>query len=148
MTSTTAERTISELPTLFAHYGIPHQLVSDDGPQFTCDLFKQFMANNGIKHVTSAPCHLATNGLAERFVQTFKWALHSMRAEKGTTEQKLNRFLLRYRNAPHCTTNYSPLLLFFNRPLRSRFELVKPTLQTHVDNHQLREIAVNYAYLL
>ena len=141
MTSTTAERTISELRTLFAHNGIPHQLMSDNGPQFSCDLFKQFMANNGIKHVTSAPYHPATNGLAERFVQTFKRALRSMRAEKGSIEQKLNRFLMRYRNAPHCTTNDSPSLLFLNRRLRSRLDFAKTTLQTHVDNQQQRSVS-------
>ena len=32
-------------------------------------------ATNGVQHVRRAPYHPATNGMAERFVQTFKQAL-------------------------------------------------------------------------
>ena len=96
------------------------------------------MAHNGIKHITSAPYHPATNGLAERFVQTFKQALRSMRGEKGTVKQKLNKFLLRYCNAPHCTTNEPPSLLFLNRRLRNCLDLIKPNLQDRIDSRQQR----------
>ena len=114
------------------------KLFPHNGPQFSCDVFQQFMAHNVIKHITSAPYHPATNGLAERFVQTFKQALRSMRGEKETVEQKLNRFLLRYRNAPHCATNEPPSLLFLNRRLRNCLDLIKPNLQDRIDSRQQR----------
>ena len=43
MQSTTAARTIEELSNIFARNGIPHQLVSDNGPQFVSDEFRNFM---------------------------------------------------------------------------------------------------------
>ena len=71
MTSTTSEKTIEVLQKLFARYGIPVQLVSDNRSQFTSEEFQQFLKRNGIKHITSAPYHPATNGLAERGVGSF-----------------------------------------------------------------------------
>ena len=68
MSSTTSFKTIEALRSLFAKYGLPEQLVSDNGPQFTSEEFADFMKVNGIKHIRSAPYHPSTNGLAERFV--------------------------------------------------------------------------------
>ena len=75
MITTTASRTIEALQALTARYGLPELLVSDNGPQFTSDDFAQFMRANGIKHIRCAPYHPSSNGLVERFVQTFKRAM-------------------------------------------------------------------------
>ncbi len=63
---------ITALRSIFATHGIPELLVYDNGSVFTSDEFKDFLKQNGIRHNTSAPCHPASNGLAERNVQTFK----------------------------------------------------------------------------
>lgn len=57
MPSTTSEKTIDVLRTMFAQYGLPEHLVSDNGPQFTSTEFKQFLKGNHIKHILSAPYH-------------------------------------------------------------------------------------------
>lgn len=51
MKSTTAQRTIGELRKLFAAYGLPEQVVSDNGPQFVSDDFTTFMKMNGTHQV-------------------------------------------------------------------------------------------------
>ena len=73
MTSTAATRTITVLRDMFARYGIPEQVVSDNGLQFVSAEFKSFMVMNGVKHIQSAPYHSSTNGAAERLVQTKVW---------------------------------------------------------------------------
>ena len=73
--SATSSNTISALRTIFAIFGFPAILVSDNGSVFTSEEFRVFIKRNGIRHLTSAPYHLATNGLAERAVQKFKRAL-------------------------------------------------------------------------
>ena len=78
MTSTTAQKTIEILHHIFASYGLPEQLESDNGPQFVAKEFEEFMLNNGIKHIRRAPYHPATNGLVECFVQSFKRAMEAM----------------------------------------------------------------------
>ena len=73
--SATSSNTISALRTIFATFGLPEILVSDNGSVFTSEEFRVFIKRNGIRHLTSAPYHPATNGLAERAVQIFKRAL-------------------------------------------------------------------------
>ena len=70
--STSSERTVELLREVFARYGLPEHLHSDNGRQFTSEVFQNFMKVNNIKHTFSAPYHPATYGQAERFVQTFK----------------------------------------------------------------------------
>ena len=62
MPSTTSTKTIEALQHIFASYGLPLQLVSDNGPQFSSEEFNEFLVHNGIKHLCSAPYDPATNG--------------------------------------------------------------------------------------
>eukprot|EP00118_Oscarella_pearsei_P024180 m.300985 g.300985 ORF g.300985 m.300985 type:complete len:663 (+) comp40804_c0_seq14:1019-3007(+) len=126
MRSTTSEKTIAVLRSLFSCYGIPEQLVSDNGPQLTSEEFADFLKMNGVKHIRSAPHHPATNGEAERFVQTFKNAMKSQEKDEGNLQQKLSRFLLDYRSIPHSTTGAAPSVLFLGRRLRTRLDLLQP----------------------
>ena len=72
MKSTTTSATIRVLRSLFARYGLPHQLVSDSGPQFTAAEFSKFLSGYGIKHACSSPYHPSSNSAAERLVRTLK----------------------------------------------------------------------------
>ena len=125
MKSTTTEKTIEKLGEVFSRFGCPQQLVSDSGPQFISQEFKRFLEVNGVQHIRSAPYHPSTNGQAERFVQSMKQALKASR-EQGSLHQRLNSFLLSYRNVPHATTKVAPAVLFFNRQLRTSLDLLKP----------------------
>ena len=124
MKSTTAKKTIDELRCLFSRWGIPEQIVSDNSPQFKCDEFKQFLSENGITHLTTAPYLPAANGQAERFVQTIKKALTEAKGESESVQLKLSRFLLAYRNAPHALYNELPAMLFLKRRLKTRLDLI------------------------
>ncbi|KRZ81928.1 Uncharacterized protein T08_655, partial [Trichinella sp. T8] len=79
----TTEQTIESLKTVFARFGFPEVLVSDNGTQFTSTEFTIFCPENGIHHVTSAPYHAQSNGQVERFIDTFKRAL-----KKSTNDRR------------------------------------------------------------
>ena len=89
MNKTSADKTIAVLRDIFARNGLPRELVSDNGPQFTSQQFTKFMSTNGIRHVTSSPYHPASNGAVERFVQTVKKALYAGEKDGMTLEMAL-----------------------------------------------------------
>ena len=78
MNSITASKTIDILRQIFGRSGVVKQIISDNGRTFTSEEFQTFCRNNGIIHKTSAPWHPATQGLVERFVQTFKLAMNKI----------------------------------------------------------------------
>ena len=105
MSSTTAQRTTEALWSIFSHYGLPEQLVSDNGPHFTSQEFAEFMNRNGIKHILCSPYHSPSNGLAEQFVQTFKMSYASWRKGWNIPQPSLIRIpfqLLLYSTCNHC----------------------------------------------
>ncbi|XP_033108214.1 uncharacterized protein K02A2.6-like [Anneissia japonica] len=70
MKSTTSSRTIEELKLIYSRYGLPEEVVSDNGPQFVSAEFKSFCDKNKIKHTCSPVYHAATNGAAKRAVSS------------------------------------------------------------------------------
>jgi len=136
MGSTTSEKTIAILRNFIADFGLPEEIVSDNGPQFTSEEFKCFMTQNGIRHTRTPPYHPASNGAAERAVQTLKRALEkasmSPKSAQRPLPHVLANFLFTYRNTPHSLTGKTPAELFLKRLPRTRLALVKPSLQAKV----------------
>ena len=88
----------------FAHFGYPHTIVTDNFSSFLSSEFQSWCQERGIVHLTGAPYHPATNGAAERLVQTFKQALtKSLLPPKSA----LQEFLMLYRRTP-LSIGYSP----------------------------------------
>lgn len=127
-----ANATIEELRPMFARYGLPRSVVTDNGTTFTSNEFRSFVQSNGIKHFRTAPYHPQSNGQAERCVQTIKDALRRMKNESGTLNQKLSRFLIQYRRSPHQTTGESPSMLFMKRSIRNLLNRSKPDIETDI----------------
>ena len=90
MNSTTSSRTIQVLRQLFAAYGLPQQLVTDNSPHFTSDVF---VKRNGIKYSHCTPYHPASNGEAERFVRAFKEAMKASCHDSLPLAHRLQSFL-------------------------------------------------------
>ena len=101
--STSSEVSLQKLRVIFSTHGLPEVLVSDNASCFTSNEFHEFMSRNGIRHITSAPYHPGSNGLAERSVQTFKEAMK--KAKSTDIETQLSEFLFHYRNTPHTTAH-------------------------------------------
>ena len=103
-----------------SRYGISDELISDNGPQFACEEFAQFMKDYNIKHTTFSPYHPQANGRAERTVQTVKRLL-----VKAKDPYKA---LLDYRNSP-LDTGFSPAQLFLGRRLKTTLPTTSKLLQ-------------------
>ena len=132
--SATSISAIQKQRAMFATHGLPKVVVSDNGSVFTSSEFQQFMTNNGIQHIRTAPYHPASNGLAERAVQTVKEGLRKLSG--GCLETNLSRFLFQYRLTPHTTTGQSPAQLLLGRRPRSHLDLLHPDLTSRVEHKQ------------
>ena len=70
--------TILRLRQTFSTLGLPCIIVSENGSPFIRLEFQQYCGMNGIKHIGSSSFHPASNGLAERAVQTIKRGLKKL----------------------------------------------------------------------
>ena len=122
--SATSTAVIEELRSLFAKFGLPETIVTDNGTCFVSTEFEDFLQANGIKHITSAPYNLASNGLAERAVQVVKVGL--CKIYLGSVRTRLAKILFTYQLTPQTTTGLSPAEMLLGRRSRSRLDLIKP----------------------
>ena len=67
--STSSVHVIRKLKSHFARHGIPEQLVTDNGPQFTSRNFIKFSKDWDFDHRTSSPRYSQSNGKAESAVK-------------------------------------------------------------------------------
>jgi hypothetical protein len=70
--NTEAKTVISKLKRHFARFGIPDQVVSDNGPQFSCREFANFAKKWSFVHTPTSPYNSKGNGKAESAVKTAK----------------------------------------------------------------------------
>ena len=119
MTSTTTSQVAVKLKAIFARYGIPEQVVSDNGPQFSSEDFKALAHELDFQHITTSPHNPQANGHAERAVQV----------AKGMLKQKDPLLaLMAYRATANSSTGVSPAELLMGRKLRTTL----PTLGSNL----------------
>ena len=121
---------INYLQSHFSRYGIPDQLVSDNGPQFISSEFSEFAKNYGFTHITSSPHYPQANGEAERAVQTVK---HLFNKAKDPYKAMLD-----YRNTPLEEINLSPAQLMMGRRLKTILPTTAPLLKPQVSDEYKR----------
>ena len=114
-----SRQVIVHLKSQFARHGIPSTLMSDGGPQFKSEEFRQFVTEWDIKHVMSSPYFPRSNGLAENGVKIMKRLL-SKAAQRGEDHYLA---LLAYRASP-LAGGKSPAEMIFGRTLRTRLPSV------------------------
>ena len=137
LTSTTSASVIAFLKPMFARYGIPVTLVSDNGPQFSSAEMKEFAEGYGFHHITTSPYYPQANGQAERTVRTVKNLLRNAKDP--------HMALLSYRATPLEWCGLTPAELLMGRKIRTDLPQSKnnyiPTW-THTQN--LKELHEKY----
>ena len=141
MSSTTSVNTVRVLRDVFSRHGLPEVLVSDNGPQLVSAEFEEFCVKNGIMHRTSAVNKPSANGQAERVVQILKSALRQARTTGEDVDTVVARFLLVYRATPHSATGQSPSVLLMGCQIRTRLDLIRPSVRPRVEKYEQKMTA-------
>ena len=104
---------------LFSTFGVPQELSSDGGPEFTASLTKDFLHRWGVKHRQSSAYNPSSNGRAEVAVKCAKRLLRANVDHTGSlNSDNFLRAIMILRNTPDADCNVSPAQILFGRPLR------------------------------
>lgn len=76
------ERVAEALVYIFSMMGIPKEILSDIGNQFTSNVMKEVSRHLSFKQLVTTPYHSACNGLVEKFNGTLKSMLRKMCSER------------------------------------------------------------------
>ena len=131
--STTSNGVITHLKSIFARLGVPEQIFSDGGPQFSSYEFDEFAKNYGFEHVTSSPHFPQSNGLAEKGVNIVKTLFKKCKISGEDPYISL----MNYRSSP-IRNGYSPSELLMARKMRTRVPIMPIALEPeNIDTENL-----------
>lgn len=122
-----AKETIQFLSELFARYGFPYSLITDNGSQLTSREFSDYCASAGITLLHTPPFWPQANGEIERQNRSLLKGMKIAQLNKTDWKKELLDYLLMYRATPHVVTGKSPAELLFKRPLRDKLPMVRET---------------------
>ena len=140
----------------FRTFGVPHEISSDGGPEFTADTTKQFLARWDVRHRLSSAYYPQSNGRAEVAVKSAKRLLRTNVGPNGSLNtDRFLRAILQLRNTPDPDCKVSPAEIIFGRPIRDAFAFCNrketfsnPQVQPHwKDNWTLKERALRKRFV-
>ncbi|GKV37355.1 hypothetical protein SLEP1_g45396 [Rubroshorea leprosula] len=111
-------------------YGIPNQIITDNGPQFNCNSFRDFCSSYGIKLVFTSVYHPEANGMVESvnkaILEGIKPRLDQL---KTKWVDELNNILWAYRTTSRTATGETPYHLAFGTEAVIPVEIGVPSLR-------------------
>ena len=114
-----SDHVIGKMKNIFARWGIPYELVSDNGGQFSSAAFRKFAAEYGFNQRFTSPHYPQGNGEAESAVKVAKRILK---------QPDIFVALMAYRSTPISATGASPAELIMGRKMRTNVPVHPRTL--------------------
>ena len=137
LNTVTTRSVVREFLPMFARFGLPDVLVTDNGPQFASADFAVFVRKKGITHLTSSPHYAQSNGKSENAVKTLK-LIFAKAKQSGESEYMA---LLDWRNTPSEGMGASPAQRLMGRRCKTLLPtagtLLKPRYDTNADTRAL-----------
>ena len=131
-----------ELVKMFARVGVPQEILTDQGSNFTLQLLAELYRLLHIHPIRTSPYHPQSDGLVERFSQTLKSMLRKEATNEGKDWDKLVPYLLfAYREIPQASTGFSPFELLYGRDVRGPLDILKESWEA---NQKSDESIVSY----
>ena len=141
-TESVAEAMIS----IFSRLGIPEEILSDQGTQFTSDLMKEITRLLSTKRLKTTPYNPKCNGLTEKWNGVLKTMLKRLSAERPKDwDRYIDPLLFAYREVPQHSTGFSPFELLFGRVVRGPMTILKEYWTSEKANDETK---TSYQYVL
>ena len=86
MRTVDAEAVAEELVKMFTRVGIPREILTEQGSNFSSQLLYRLLHIRPIHTLYTSPYHPQTDGLVERFNQTLKSMLRKVVTEEGEVD--------------------------------------------------------------
>ena len=137
--STAFASTKETLKKIFATYGTPIQLETDNGPPFNSKDFSEFAIEEGFKHHRITPLHPRANGEAESFMKMVNKTEQRAHAQKVSIKIAMQEMLTGYRSTPHPATGITPYEGMMNRQVRTKLDHHPGTLEKSYDDLYVNE---------
>jgi hypothetical protein len=111
-------------------YGIPYEIQTDQGSEFTNDLLKRLNLRLSVGHNVTTPYYPQANGRVERFNQTLKNGL-AIYAEESPSmwDCYMSSIAWSYNVSLHPVTGYSPFYLVFGREPRLPIDILQSSVK-------------------
>ena len=127
--STTSAKIIGAIRPIFARFGVPYSLRTDNGPQFVSVEFETFLPAQGVEHRKTTPLWPEANGQVERQNRSLLKCLQIAKVEKKDWRSELVTWLTANRSTLQATTGATAFSLMFGREMRSKLpELRRETV--------------------
>ena len=117
LSTSSAEVARAFLGTWVTRFGVPSDLTSDRGSQFTAELWSTVAQGLGVKLHRTTAYHPQANGLCERFHRSMKAALRASLQDDSWVD-RLPWVMLGLRTAPKEDLQTLPAELVYGQPLR------------------------------
>ena len=118
--TTTSEKVINCLQSLFCVHGIPLSLQTDNAQNFNSQEMNDYLSSLNIEHRNTTPYWPQANGEVEIQNKSILKRLRIAHAEKKDMKSELETYLMMYRSTPHSTTGMSPAEMLFRRKIRTK----------------------------
>ena len=110
---------------VLARYGCPYDIHTDQGRNYTSQVFTELCRLLGIRKTQTTAYHPSGNGQVERFNRTLmKMVKAYLRDEQRDWDLHLGALAGAYRSTTHETTGFSPNFLMFGRENRLPTEIM------------------------
>ena len=140
------ERVAEALVEMFSRVGIPDEMLTDCGSQFTAEVMKEVSRLLSLQQITTTPYHPICNGLIERFHMTLKQMLRRMCAERPKDWDKyLPALLFAIREVPQESLGFSPFVLLYGRNVKGPMAILRELWSGEAPDEQ---VLSTYQYVI
>ena len=110
---------------VITRYGVPLQILSDNGREFENNLLHEICNLLGIDKIKTTAYKASTNGVVERFHRTLNSMLGKVvSSSQRDWDERLPAVMAAYRASKHESTGFTPNFLIFGTELRAPMDLL------------------------